>query len=68
VNYLVPEWQRRLHIVSETAAVLFVPLLLAAAHDAREPHKTRLRVLAVGTLAIDGYLLYRWWARNKART
>jgi hypothetical protein len=64
-NYPISEWQRRLHIVSETAAVLMVPLLFAAAADANEPHKTRLKVLAYGTLAVDGYLLYRWFMQNK---
>lgn len=65
MNYVVPEWQRRMHIVTEAAAVLMVPLLLAAASDAREPHKTFLRGLAVGTLAVDGYLLYRWLRNNQ---
>jgi hypothetical protein len=60
MNYPVPEWQRRLHIASEAAAVLMVPLLFAAAASAREPHKTRLQVLAVGTLIVDGLLLYHW--------
>jgi hypothetical protein len=65
MNYPIPAWQRRLHIVTETAAILMVPLLFAAASDANEPHKTRLRALAVGTMAVDGFLLYRWWVDNK---
>jgi hypothetical protein len=65
MNYPIPAWQRRLHIVTETAAVLMVPLLFAAADDAHEPHRTRLRALAIGTMAVDGFLLYRWWAENK---
>jgi hypothetical protein len=60
VNYLVPKWQRDLHVVSETVAVLMVPLLFSAAAAAREPHKTRLQVLAWGTLVVDGFLLVRW--------
>ena len=60
VNYQVSQGQRNLHVLSEAAAVLMVPLLFAAAADAREPHKTRLQVLAWGTLLVDGFLLYRW--------
>jgi hypothetical protein len=67
VNYQISAWQRRLHIVTETAAVLMVPLLFAAADDAREPHKSRLKALAVGTMVVDGFLLYRWWSQNKGR-
>lgn len=64
MNYIVPKWQRDLHVVTETAALLMVPLLFAAAASAREPHKSRLQVLAVGTLVVDGFLLYRW-TRNR---
>lgn len=60
MNYLVPKWQRDVHVVTEAAAVLMVPLLFSAAAAAREPHKTRLQVLAWGTLIVDGFLLYRW--------
>lgn len=64
MKYLVPKWQRDLHIVTEAAALLMVPLLFSAAAAVREPHKTRLQVLAVGTLIVDGILLYRW-IRNR---
>jgi hypothetical protein len=58
--YTVPGWQRWIHVVTEAAAVLAVPMLFSAARAAPEPHKTRLRCLAWGTLAVDGFLLYRW--------
>lgn len=64
MNYLVPKWQRDIHVVTEVAAVLMVPLLFSAAAAAKEPHKTRLQFLAVGTLIVDGFLLYRW-TRNR---
>lgn len=57
----VPNWQRRIHIATEAIAVaVFVPWLLAAAKAAPEPHKGRLKLMAVGALVVDGYLLYRW--------
>jgi hypothetical protein len=68
VNYPIPEWQRRLHIVSETAAVIMVPVLWMASNETRDPYKTFLRGLAIGTLAVDGYLLYRWLVKNRARS
>jgi hypothetical protein len=61
VNTLIPDWQRRFHIATEIASVLFVPFVLAAAKDARQPHKTRLRVLAAGMVLVDGFLVYRWF-------
>jgi hypothetical protein len=65
VIYQIPAWQRGLHIVSEAGALLMVPLLFAAAEDAREPHKSMLQFLAVGTLAIDGFLLWQWIKDNR---
>ena len=60
-QYPVPQFQRRVHVWSELfAVVVSVPVLLAAANATREPHKTRLRALAAGTLLVDGYLLWRW--------
>jgi hypothetical protein len=63
VEVRISEGQRRLHVVSETFAVLSLPFLFAAARDARPPHKEFLTLLAWGTLAVDGYLLYRWATR-----
>lgn len=65
MNVTIPEWQRQIHVASELAAVLMVPLLFAAAADAREPHRTRIKALAYGTLLVDGYLLYRWWKGSR---
>jgi hypothetical protein len=56
----IPGWQRRLHFYSELAAVMMLPKLFAAAKAASPPHKRFLTVLAWGTLAVDGYLVYRW--------
>lgn len=53
-------WQRRLHFYSELAAILMVPKLFSAARDAGPKHKGFLTFLAWGTLAVDGYLLYKW--------
>jgi hypothetical protein len=64
MSYQIPAWQRWLHIVSEAAAVLTVPLIFAAAAEAREPHKSMLQSLAVGTLVIDGFLLYQWLTQH----
>ncbi len=61
----VPEWQRSVHIAAEALAIaLIVPLLLLAAKDARPPHKKRLRAIALGTLVVDGLLLWSWLTRR----
>ena len=62
MNTPIPDWQRRFHIATEVASVLFVPFVLAAARDAREPHRSRLMVLAAGMALVDGFLVYRWIA------
>jgi len=56
----IPVWQRDLHVYAEAFAVLTLPLLFAAAKDARKHHKTLLTFMAWGTLAVDGYLLGRY--------
>jgi hypothetical protein len=59
-QHCISDWQRNLHVATEAFAVLSTPLLFAAARDAKPPHKGFLTFLAVGTLAVDGYLLWRW--------
>jgi hypothetical protein len=60
----IPDWQKTIHVVTEAASVLLVPFVLAAARDARKPHKQRLQLLAVGMLVVDGFLMLNWW-RNR---
>lgn len=59
----IPNWQRRLHFWSEVAALAAVPFIFSAARSAREPHKSRLKVLGYATIAVDGFLVYRWLKR-----
>ena len=56
----IPEWQRNLHVVSETLALISIPFTFAAAAAARGPHKRFLWALAIGTLLVDGLLLLQW--------
>ena len=62
--------QRNVHVMGETAAVLFVaPLLTAIAIEGKvtPPVRAALGVIVVGTLLIDGGLLmtYRRKRRNR---
>jgi len=62
-TYCVDETRRSLHISTELLAVtVAVPILLgvAAAPKLTKPHRTFLRALAVSTLLVDGWLLWRW--------
>lgn len=61
----VPNWQRTIHVTTELASVLMVPWVFAAAREAKQPHKTRLQVLGLGMLLVDGYLLWRWWGLSR---
>ena len=57
----VPDWQRAIHVGSEALAIaIVVPLLLRAARDARQPHRSILTQIAIATLVVDGLLLVRW--------
>lgn len=60
----VPDWQRRVHVVTEVASVLLVPVVWVAANHASEPHRSRLKALAVGMLVVDGLLLLTWLTRR----
>ena len=60
---MIPAWQRDLHVYAEAFALLSLPLLFAAAKDARPPHKAYLTFAAWGTVVVDGYLLYRYLKR-----
>ena len=60
----IPAPQRRLHIVSEWAALLVaVPALTWIATNPEVPRSARTVAggLAVATLIIDGALLLRWY-------
>ena len=60
----IPDWQRRVHVSTELAALIAIPVLWSAANAIQEPHRTRLRVLAAGILIVDGLLLYTWLTKR----
>ncbi len=67
-TYRVDETQRSLHISTELLAVaVAVPILwgIAAAPKLTTKHRTFLRVLAVSTLIVDGWLLWQWKTTSK---
>ncbi len=60
---LVSQRRRRVHVSTELAAVAIVaPMLwsIASAPRLTASDRTFLRVLAVATLFVDGWLLSRW--------
>ncbi len=60
---LVSQKRRRVHVSAELAAVAVVaPMLwtIAAAPRLTDSHRAFLRVLAVATVLLDGWLLSRW--------
>ena len=56
----IPAWQRQFHIATEAASFLMVPVIFSAANKLDDPHRTMLRIFAVGMLLVDGFLLLRW--------
>jgi len=60
---LVSGQRRSVHIVTEMLAVtVAAPVLwnIASSPHLTSAHRDFLRVLAVGTLVVDGWLLWRW--------
>ena len=52
---------KNLHIAGESIALFFVPALFEIADKQEDiSSKNFLRVLAIGTIFIDGYLLYNY--------
>ena len=63
MNSLVSLQRRRIHVGTELLAVaIAVPMLwsIAAAPRLTDSHRSFLRLLAVGTLLVDGWLLLQW--------
>jgi len=64
----VSQSQASIHVASEAAAlVIGVPLLLATASRSQptEAQRRGLRVMALVTLIVDGWLLSRWHVAAK---
>jgi len=61
VNRCVPAQQVRVHIATETLALLLVPVLWSVGGNPALADGQRLfvRGLALGTLVVDGWLLYQ---------
>lgn len=63
--FCIPESQRRIHVASEVFAVaVLAPLMIGiGAGDERlsSAERSFLLVVGIGTLALDGFLLFRFF-------
>ena len=66
MNSLVSAERRRVHVGAEALALaVVVPLLwnIASAPRLTDSHRAFLRLLAMATLLVDGWLLWQWKRR-----
>lgn len=60
MDICIPSWQHKFHVLTEVLSVAYVPWLWMAANKLPEPHKTRIKLLAIAVILVDGGLLLRW--------